>query len=154
MLAPRFSQGRLYLAAFEETTTNALLDGLPEEILGGGIEGAIEDGAKRGRERDGPKPCRALLGQVREVEDDALGRSEATLRPGEGEDHVPLGGQGVGELVEHQGRLVAEDACLLRPKPHGDQVLVLTGREMSEPVDPAPDPFKPVLEHVVSEELS
>ena len=47
--------------------------------------------------------------------------------------------QHIGELVEHQRSLVREHPCPIGPKPKGDQVLLLTGREMLEPVHTPPD---------------
>src|SRR5205814_3253521 len=47
--------------------------------------------------------------------------------------------QHIGELVEHQRSLVREHPCPIGPKPKSDQVLLLTGREMLEPVHTPPD---------------
>ena len=47
--------------------------------------------------------------------------------------------QHIGEFVEHQRSLVREDPCPVGPQPEGDQVPLLTRREMLEPVHTPPD---------------
>ena len=62
---------------------------------------------------------------------------------------MPIGGQHVRQVVEEKRRLVAEHAKLLRPEPKGNEILVVTRREMGQAQDAPADPFEPAGAHVI-----
>src|SRR2546427_927040 len=95
--------------------------------------------SRRRSDRHGADPCSVALGHVRIVQHDTFRNSKSALAPLCRQSQVRPRRQYIGELVQHQRSLVREHACPIGPKPKGDQVLLLTGREILEPVHTPPD---------------
>jgi choline dehydrogenase len=138
-------EDRVHLGSREELSSNSLLYGLAKEIFRHLASGAVGDGADRSRDRHRPEPRHRALGQVSEVKDEATRKAKSAFRPGGRHGHVLFAGQCVGEVMQHQGRLVAKHTFLVRPEPEWDEVLVFAGRVVNETQDAALGALEPAL---------
>jgi hypothetical protein len=98
---------------------------------------AVAQGSQRRRHGHRPEARAIRIADVGEVEHEAQGNAEASPAPGRGQRQVDLSGKNVREIVERQRRFVGEHAGLIAPEPEYDEVLVVAGREVHEPIDAA-----------------
>ena len=71
--------------------------------------------------------------------------------PCAGDRHVYFRRQDIGELVERECGLVAENPDVPGPQPEGNEILVVSGGKMDHPVDSAPHPNDLPVSEVLGE---
>jgi hypothetical protein len=130
-----------------------LLDGQIHEVRRDSRRQAVGQRPPNGRHLDGSHPRPIDLGNVGVGEDHALGYPEPPLAPVGRHREVDLRGQHVREFMQGEGRLVGEDSSAVRPEPDRGQVLVLTWREVDEPVDAPAHAPHPAGAEVLLQEL-
>ncbi len=130
-----------------------LLERLPEQSRWEMRLRAVEQGPPRAGHRNRAHPNPVRLGNVRVVSNDSPGKAKPTRPPCQGYRQADLGRKYVGKSLEGQSRVVAEDPPALGPEPDRDQILVLPGRKVDQPIDSAPDAHHPLLLPMVREEL-
>jgi hypothetical protein len=87
------------------------------------------------------------------VKDEAPRDAEAPAGPLRGQRHVNLCGQCVRKIVERQGGFVTEDPFAPAPEPEDNQVLVVAGGKVDEPIDAATDAPDPPVPEVLHQQL-
>lgn len=88
-----------------------------------------------------PGPRRS--GHVVVVQDEACRNAQASGPPDGWDRQVDLGWEHVGHVVQEQAGFVREHPGALRPQPERDQLLVVAGRKLREPVAAAVDAADP-----------
>jgi len=88
------------------------------------------------------------------MEPKTLGNYPSSGRERGGKGHVDATRQSVGEIVEEERGLMAEDALALGPQPEDHQILLVARWEVGQPVDPPSGAGEPALSQMVLEELA
>ena len=119
----------------EQASGDAVSDSLGDKVGRDVVVGAIANGPERRRDRHGPTPTPVELGDVAKVEAQPIWHTKSADFPGFRQGKVVNGRQRVGQFVERQRRLVTVDPGAFAPEPPYDEILVLTGGKLHEPVD-------------------
>src|SRR6266446_8812469 len=127
------------LRSADHAARERLADGGGEEVRRDVVFCAVGERSRRRSDRDGADPRPVALRYVGVVQHDTVWNLKSAPPPLCRDRQVRSRRQYVGELVEHERGLVREDPCSVGPEPERDQVLLLTRREMLEPVHSPPD---------------
>lgn len=126
---------------------------LPKKVRREAVLGAVVKCACRAGRGHRSEPRTLRLGNVGVVDHDAVGHAEALPSPGERKGQMGSRRQRVRQVVKRQRRLVGEDALAFRPQPRRDEIFMLAGREVDEPIDSAADPDGASRLDVVDQQL-
>lgn len=88
-----------------------------------------------------------------EVKYDLVGHAKSLLSPARREREMSARREGVRETVKKERCLMRKHPGAIGPKPRGDEVLMLTGWKMYEPIDPTANSDGATGMDVVDEEL-
>lgn len=124
-----------------------------QEVRNQILAGAVVQRTPRVGRWHGTDPGTIIRRDVLMMEHDAGRDSEPTTPPGSRQCKVDVRWKYVRKPMERQRGLVRDHTGSFRPEPCDDQILVLTRREVDEPVDSSTPPHDPACADVLEEEL-